>query len=364
VKLLYLTMLDFPRRVANRGQIMNMSEAFSKYTNFKLFMTHSYLKRSELYEYYGVEKPFSIVEVNSKKVPGKLRSLLRFFILMATFRPGVVYVREEKLAYLLSLLRIKYVYEIHEIFRANIKRQIHVIGRSLFTVAITSTLVTELDELGVDSEKVVLCNLAVKISSYVDNGDKCFDGIPESNNCVRIVYSGRFSEHKGIYTLIDAVNFLPDNYRLFLIGGFEGEKEIIQNYIEGNSLTEKIEIIGYVKHAVVHKYLKSSDILVLPNSGKAEIMRHTNPLKLYEYLAAGRPIVASDLVSLRDVVSDDIVNYFVADDSIDLARVIKSVTEDKKLSAGKVKNGLEFVRSKSWEARAKKLLQLMDVKIE
>ena len=51
---------------------------------------------------------------------------------------------------------------------------------------------------------------------------------------------------------------------------------------------------------------KAVDILVLPNSGKTEISRiRTSPMKMFEYMASKRPIIASNLSSLREILNKD-----------------------------------------------------------
>ena len=106
-----------------------------------------------------------------------------------------------------------------------------------------------------------------------------------------IIYSGRLSEWKGIYTLIESVKFLSDDVIVMLVGGFEGETDIVQKYLNKNNLTKKVKLCGHQDHQKIPVYLKAADILALPNSGKTEMSRcYTSPLKLFEYMASQRPI--------------------------------------------------------------------------
>ncbi len=59
---------------------------------------------------------------------------------------------------------------------------------------------------------------------------------------------------------------------------------------------------GWLPPASVTAELARAHVLILPNTPTHTSERYTSPLKLFEYLAAGRPIVASDLAALREVL--------------------------------------------------------------
>ena len=112
----------------------------------------------------------------------------------------------------------------------------------------------------------------------------------------------------------------------------------------------------------VPAWLKRFDVLALPNIASERISaRHTSPLKLFEYMAAGRPIVASDLPSLREVLRDDENALLVPpDDPKVLAAGIRRVIEDKPFAAKLAAQAREDVMQYSWTSRAKRLLEFMN----
>jgi glycosyltransferase involved in cell wall biosynthesis len=78
-----------------------------------------------------------------------------------------------------------------------------------------------------------------------------------------------------------------------------------------------------VPHREVAKYLAIADILVLSNSVKyEESSSYTSPMKALEYVASGKPIVASDVPALREVFHDHPVTFFTADDASSLAEAV------------------------------------------
>ena len=107
---------------------------------------------------------------------------------------------------------------------------------------------------------------------------------------------------------------------------------------------------------MVPLYLRAADVVVLPNTAKAAVSREeTSPVKLFEYLASGRPIVASDLPSIREIVSENEVCFATPDDARDFARAITECVEDP-LGAQKRGEAAEaLARTHRWDARAKNI---------
>jgi glycosyltransferase involved in cell wall biosynthesis len=120
-----------------------------------------------------------------------------------------------------------------------------------------------------------------------------------------------------------------------------------------------------VPPADVANHLSRADILVLPNSANAVSSRYTSPLKLFEYLAAGRPIVASDLPALREVLRDGINALLVpADDPAALAASLLRLIQDRPLAARLARTAFDDAALYSWDARAARLESLFRSVVE
>ena len=93
---------------------------------------------------------------------------------------------------------------------------------------------------------------------------------------------------------------------------------------------------------------------MIPNRRGKEISElHTSPMKLFEYLAAGRPIVASRLPSLLEIVDENSAVIVEPNDPEALARGIEKVFADDKYAKMLAENARKLSLKYSWEERAK-----------
>jgi glycosyltransferase involved in cell wall biosynthesis len=119
---------------------------------------------------------------------------------------------------------------------------------------------------------------------------------------------------------------------------------------------------GFQPPARVPLYLAAADLGVVPNRSRPAISaRYTSPLKVFEALAAGLPLVASDLPSLREVLSDGEDAVLAApDDEAALAQAIRRLLGDAELRAALAARGRARAAEHSWDARARRLLAWME----
>jgi glycosyltransferase involved in cell wall biosynthesis len=122
-----------------------------------------------------------------------------------------------------------------------------------------------------------------------------------------------------------------------------------------------LTITGLVPPADVSRRLAAASVLVLPNTASAISERYTSPLKLFEYLMLGRPIIASDLASIREVLDDGRTALLVPPgDAAALAAAIVRVRDDATLAAGLAANAAVLSAQYTWAARAGRLEAAID----
>jgi glycosyltransferase involved in cell wall biosynthesis len=172
-----------------------------------------------------------------------------------------------------------------------------------------------------------------------------------------VVYAGHLYPWKGVDVLIEALAELPD-VQLRVVGGQPGESDHVRLDARARALgvDGRVTFTGWLPPASVTVELSRAHALVLPNPRLHTSERYTSPLKLFEYLAAGRPIVASDLAALREVLRDGENALLVEPGSAPaLAAALRRVAEDPALAAMLSQRAFEDAGYYGWETRAERI---------
>ena len=98
------------------------------------------------------------------------------------------------------------------------------------------------------------------------------------------------------------------------------------------------------------------DALVIPFPDEPHYALYASPLKLFEYMASGRPIIASDLPALREVLNDRNSLFFKPDNAADLARAVKMLKSSQMLGYHLSQQALADVKNYTWDKRAQRIL--------
>lgn len=175
-----------------------------------------------------------------------------------------------------------------------------------------------------------------------------------------VVYTGGLLAWKGVDVLIDAARALPEAY-FVVAGGLEADVARLRARAGGLS---NVRVDGFQAPDRVALYLAAGDVGVVPNRAQPAISsRYTSPLKVFESMAAGLPLVASDLPSLREILRPDVDAVFVApDDPGALERGLARILSDEPLRARLAANLRARAPDHTWDAGARRILAWMDAR--
>jgi glycosyltransferase involved in cell wall biosynthesis len=182
-------------------------------------------------------------------------------------------------------------------------------------------------------------------------------GVSRTRDGIVVGYAGHLYTWKGVDVLLEALAHMS-NVRGLIVGGHQHEPDLARARALASTLRigDRVTFTGQVAHADVPALLAATDILVLPNPASAISTHATSPLKLFEYMAAGRAIVASDLPSIREVLTDGATALLVAPgDARAMAAAIDRLAADPSLRTRLGTAAHAAAADYSWTRRAERL---------
>ena len=379
MKIFYIANSRIPTEKAHGIQIMKMCEAFARAGHEISLLVpkrKSHIS-DEAFAYYGMQKSFDIVYLWtvdlihwSGWVPKVFAYLQNWSFSWSVQKyldknqADLLFTRDELTA--LSLPKnSEIILEIHNISRI-LRVKTARLNKLTKIITITRGLKNELVRLGYSANRIQVLPDGVDLEKFHPSlAPPLKGGEPNSNSVppprwgrvgggATVVYTGNLFAWKGVYVLAEAAKLLPEHEFIF-VGGSPNEIEKFKT----ETPAKDIQLIGHVPHHQIPGYLAQADVLALPNSEKSAISKYyTSPLKMFEYMAAGKPIVASDLPSIREVLRESNCILVKPDDPVALAEGIKKVLQDKELAEKISKQALADVQQYDWSIRAKKILEL------
>jgi glycosyltransferase involved in cell wall biosynthesis len=174
-----------------------------------------------------------------------------------------------------------------------------------------------------------------------------------------IIYTGSLFGWKGVDTVIKAMRYLPGR-QLWIVGGSPQEIQEKRALANRWKVSQRCTFQGYITRTELAKPLARAHIGVLPNHREEISERFTSPLKLFEYMAAGKVIVASDLPSIREILDESKAYLCPPASPKSLATAIQSVYEKPELAKARISEARMAAVNFSWDRRAETIHQFLE----
>lgn len=177
---------------------------------------------------------------------------------------------------------------------------------------------------------------------------------PEPGSTPRVYYVGQLYPWKGVDVLIEAMRSVH-GAELVVVGGLPPEPDLdrVKRLVALLSLEDRVHFRGFVPPPKLAAEVAKAGLFVIPLLDSTTARLFTSPLKLFEAMASGRPVVASDLPSIREVLTHEKNALLVPPgDPQALAGAIERLLRDPGLGRILAANALEDVKAYSWDARA------------
>ena len=177
-----------------------------------------------------------------------------------------------------------------------------------------------------------------------------------------VCYCGNTYRGRGLEILARAAVQMPE-VEFLIVGGRERDNALWREMARQEGAAN-FRMEGFVRQQEVPSYLLASDVLVMPYSSKVTIRdgteagKFTSPLKLFEYMAAGKPIVATEVPSVLEILSPG-ENSIVTppDDEGEFVRALGLVLADSELCARISEGARSDAAEYTWEKRAERIIE-------
>ncbi len=322
-----------------------------------------------LADHYGLETPFALRRLPSR--PALRRYDFAFNAAAAARRwdADLVYTWLLPAAVLAQLRRLPVIFELHDRPTGNLGPGLF---RRLATAKGRKRILVITEALRSRVERELNVKLPPALAQIAPNGVDAgrYANLPDPAAARQTLgltegltagYTGHFYAGRGVEILVGLAKRFPQTQFLW-VGGREEDTVHWRAALQSIGL-QNVTLTGFVPNSRLPLYQAAADILLMPyetaiagSSGgnSAEIC---SPMKMFDYLAAGRAILSSDLPVLREVLNEGNALLCPPEDLIAWEHAFQSLLEDPDRRAGLSAKARRDARRYSWTERARRALE-------
>lgn len=379
--MIYISKGNIPSQSGNGLQVMKMSQAFSKLVpNFELIIpgdifTLLSLRTFDFWKWYGITHPFKITKLPSNiycRYPispnwETHRFLDCAFRYVKWLNPKIAYTRSHVLANLLMRNHHHVILEDHwipDITPLEIIKERSESEYFVGLITISNFLAKAHFDVGIPQDKIMVLSDGVDLERYENrftvNEARLKLGLTDYDKVV--LFSGHLDESWGINEIILAAKELSDT--LFLIlGGFNHHIDFWRGLVHEMNLSNT-RILGFIPNIDIPLYQYAADIVLMPYKSSCFSVNWMSPLKMFEYMAAGKPIISSDLAPIRAFLQNEENAILIPpDDPKMLARMIVYLFDNPDVRKKIGDKAKEDVIPYTWDNRANKVIDFVNSRL-
>ncbi len=385
MKIAYCTNVRLPSERAHGHQIAQVCDALARLdhdvTIFAPFRKN--IVTEDYWTYYDADRRVKIEHlgsfdpIQSPLLPGVTGLLTLNAILRRAIRTSlqgdhfdIAYTRSPALLPAMLDSHLPVILELHQLPRRNKRAFVKHCNQCRVVSCLTSPMRDALVEWGVTADRVMVAGDAVDLSRFkaLPSKDAARQQFKIQTERMVVGYVGRLKTlgmEKGVASLIDALKFLHDAHEFFglVVGGPAKDQTEYEAMAKGAGLNSTdVLFTGEIPAADVPAALAACDIFVMPFPDVPHYRYNMSPLKMFEYMAAGRPIITSDLPTVRDVLSDETAVFCKPGDTASLVLALHWIKDHPQEVAERAAKAQELVKSHSWEERMKRILEAATIK--
>lgn len=361
-KIIYIAEFSLPNQSAYALHVIKMCDGFSELKrDVELiipFLDKNYTPE-KIKKDYLLKNVLKIKKIFLKKKKNNLLTRLIFSIKIKNYlkknNTNIIISRSLISSLFLALCNTKNIIEIHTELTGITKilfylTKLNFVNKNMKFIFINDYLRRKLN---IKKNKSIILYDAVDYKDFK----------PNKNNLIKktCFYSGSFAKGKGLEIIFKIAKKIPDiNFHLY------GNINTIYDKSILNKKTDNIKFKGYLTYSMIVKKISFYKVLLMPYKKKVGVLikninvsKYFSPLKMFDYLAAGKIIIASDLNVYKNILIS-YKNSIILKENINLwCSTIKKIFRTNNFDyLGK--NAREFSKKFSWEKRAKKILNFVE----
>lgn len=345
-----------------------MCEAFAKNGHETILVGKQFDSNPirDAYDYYGVQRNFELALLPCRKIKGiGLLLLPKLYAWLRRYDPKevLIYARDIYGASLAVRMGYRVIYEAHAAPYNHLINRLEAAllkNRQLIRLVVISESLKNIYACKFNvTGNVVVCHDAAALPNESPNTNITW---PTCRDTLQIGYTGHLYQGRGIEVIIECAKRLPQ-YDFHIIGGTGSDI----SYWKAKAM-DNLYFHGFLEPALVHRACARCDVLLMPYQ-KTIVNPHSNlntvpwmsPMKLFEYMASQRAIIASDLPVLWEVLDERMAVLVQPDKPDEWVDAIKRC-EDRAYRQSLAENAYKAFREHyTWEKRAQKVLDGLDV---
>jgi glycosyltransferase involved in cell wall biosynthesis len=380
LRLLYLHNQDITSVSANMVQVISMCNAWHSAGYDTTLVLRSYGMTTEsgtllLQEQLGLNPGVS-VRLIRQKLPRRISRYTCILYLRRVIRsslPDFCFVRDPLFFRLIVGMGIPTIFEFHNnrmhhgsrILNRWFTKGVVLAGRSASTVALISIskeLAKWWSDAGIPPEKITTLHDGFAHEMFIQPKTKA-----EAREIFRlpgdrkiVVYTGNLQVNRGIHYIIEIATLNPQ-LLFVLAGGKASDRERVEEECRSSGI-DNIRFLGQLPHAEVPSLLNSADVLLAMWSAEVPTIRYCSPLKVFEYMASGRPAVYPAYPTIREVIQDGVNGFLGEPDDVPLLNVALhralSMTEEERKAYAESSKNIAF-QNYTWTSRVETIRRLL-----
>lgn len=178
-----------------------------------------------------------------------------------------------------------------------------------------------------------------------------------------VCYSGHFETNgpKGVELMIKSLRHIENpKVKMYFVGGYEHEIEEFSKLAKSYGVEDRVIFVPWqrdLKKAMY--YASAADVMAIPTSQANQHNQFSFPVKIWEYLALGKPVISSDLPINREVLNENNASFFELGDHKEFAQRVLELESDRELIQKLGQNGKETAVGQTWPERARKVVEFI-----